>query len=349
MVGTFEAIGDAVTGGMMSRAVEPKAGEAEPGHTQETECLNCGAKLTGPYCHECGQHSHVHRTLGAFFHDFAHGVLHFEGKIWRTLPMLAWRPGELTRRYVDGQRARFVSPIALFLFTVFLMFGVLSATGHSNPNFGKNNDLATQQRDDESKLARLQQARAELVAKKLSTAQIDDKIGDAKGEVEVITMLRQRGITSAVLDKGSTVNSDIPWLNEAFQRAKQNPDLLIYKLKSNSYKWSWAIIPLSVPFIWLLFPFSRQFKVYDHIIFVTYSVAFMSLLVAIGALLSAVGFSSIAGLMLLVAPWHMYRQLRGAYGCSRWGALWRTSVLLFVAILVLTAFIVAMAALGALD
>ena len=162
-------------------------------------------------------------------------------------------------------------------------------------------------------------------------------------------MLRQRGITSAVLDKGSTVNSDIPWLNEALQRAKQNPDLLIYKLKSNSYKWSWAIIPLSVPFIWLLFPFSRRFKVYDHIIFVTYSVAFMSLLVAIGALLSAVGLSSIAGLLLLVAPWHMYRQLRGAYGCSRRGAFWRTSVLLFVAILVLTAFIVAMAALGALD
>ena len=53
-----------------------------------------------------------------------HGVLHFEGKIWRTLPLLAWKPGELTRRYIDGERARFVSPIALFLFSVFLMFAV---------------------------------------------------------------------------------------------------------------------------------------------------------------------------------------------------------------------------------
>ena len=349
MVGTFEAIGDAVTGGVFGRAVEPKAGEAAPGHTTETECLNCGSQLSGPYCHECGQHSHVHRTLGAFFHDFAHGVLHFEGKIWRTLPMLAWRPGELTRRYVDGQRARFVSPIALFLFSVFLMFGVLSATGHSNSHFAQSGDLAAQQRDDESKLAGLQKARSELVAKKLPTAQIDDRIGDAKGEIEVITMLRQRGITSAVLDKSSPFDSKIPWLNDAFQRAKQNPDLLIYKLKSNSYKWSWAIIPLSVPFIWLMFPFSRRFKVYDHIVFVTYSVAFMSLLVAIGALLSAVGLSAVAGLTMLVAPWHMYRQLRGAYGCSGWGALWRTSVLLCVAMVVLSAFIVAMAALGALD
>ena len=60
-------------------------------------------------------------------------MFNFEGKIWRTLPMLAWRPGELTRRYIAGERARFVSPVALFLFTVFLMFAVLNFTGALEP------------------------------------------------------------------------------------------------------------------------------------------------------------------------------------------------------------------------
>src|SRR4051812_37409011 len=125
-MGELEALGDAVTGGMVGRAVEPKAGEAAAhGHSGETDCLNCGALLSGSYCHDCGQHAHVHRTLSAFFHDFLHGVLHFEGKIWRTLPLLVWRPGELTRRYIEGQRATFVSPVALFLFSVFLMFAVM--------------------------------------------------------------------------------------------------------------------------------------------------------------------------------------------------------------------------------
>src|SRR3982751_1883776 len=131
MVGDFEALGDAVTGGIVGRAVEPKAGEASDGHTHETNCLNCGSELVGDFCYACGQHAHVHRTLSAFFHDFLHGVLHFEGKIWRTLPLLAWKPGELTRRYIDGERARFVSPIALFLFSVFLMFGVIGLTSNS--------------------------------------------------------------------------------------------------------------------------------------------------------------------------------------------------------------------------
>jgi hypothetical protein len=349
MVGNFEAIGDAITGGVLGRAVEPKAGEVSEGHTHEARCLNCGAALTGPYCHECGQHAHVHRTLGAFFHDFAHGVLHFEGKIWRTIPMLAWRPGELTRRYIDGQRARFVSPIALFLFSVFLMFGVLSATSNSSPHFGSTADLAAQQKGAEEKLAKLEETRARLAAQKISTTDLDDKIGDQKGEVELIKMMRQRGVTSAVINKDSEVDTDIPWLNQAFQKAKENPDLLLYKLKSNSYKWSWAIIPLSVPFVWLLFPFSRRFKAYDHTVFVTYSVAFMTLLVTAGALVSAAGFSGVASLIVLIVPWHMYRQLRGTYGCGRWGAIWRVSVLLFVALFVLIAFIVAMAALGVFD
>ena len=104
-MGGFEPVADVVTGGMLGRAVEPSAGESAEGHTEESVCLNCGTPLVGSHCHQCGQRAHVHRTVTAFFHDLLHGVFHFEGKIWRTLPMLAWRPGQLTRRYIDGQRA----------------------------------------------------------------------------------------------------------------------------------------------------------------------------------------------------------------------------------------------------
>jgi hypothetical protein len=349
MMGNLEALGDAVAGGMLGRAVEPRAGEGTEGHTHETNCLNCGAALTGPFCAECGQHAHVHRTLGAFFHDFLHGVLHFEGKIWRTLPLLAWKPGELTRRYVDGQRARFVSPIALFLFSVFLMFAVLSATGNISPNIGNKRDLAVQQQETQAEIVRLQKKRADLIAEKRPTISVDDDIKEEQASLEVIKMMRQKGITSAVLSKDASIQSDVPIFKEAFAKAKENPELVLYKLKSNSYKWSWAIIPLSVPFVWLLFPFSRRFRLYDHTVFVTYSLAFMTILVSVGTLLAAAGINAVAPVLLFIPPIHMYRQLRGAYGCGRWGALWRTVVLVVVAIIVLTAFILAMAALGIFD
>lgn len=94
-------------GGLTARAVEPRAGESAHG-SDHGLCISCGTRLVGEHCHACGQSGHVHRTVGAIGHELAHGVFHFEGKIWRTLPMLAFRPGELTRRYVAGERARFV-------------------------------------------------------------------------------------------------------------------------------------------------------------------------------------------------------------------------------------------------
>ena len=122
-----EAVGTVVEGGLFARAVDrANAGHApiqptEKGHFVETACLNCGSALAGPYCQQCGQKAHLHRTLGAFLHDLLHGALHFEGKTWRTLPELALRPGRLTRRYIEGERRKFVSPMALFLFSIFLM------------------------------------------------------------------------------------------------------------------------------------------------------------------------------------------------------------------------------------
>jgi len=344
----MEAIGDVASAGLLARVVEPNAGEASDGHTHERNCLNCGCALLGDYCHCCGQQAHVHRTLGAFFHDLLHGVFHFEGKIWRTLPMLAWRPGQLTRRYIDGQRASFVSPMALFLFSVFLMFAVVNATGNVNPNLATNNDLLKAEKDSQATIAGLKKAREASETDPAAIAKLEKKIRSEEEDLVIIRDLRRRGITEATFDRSSkmTVNSKLPWVQEAYHRAKQNPELLLYKVKSDSYKWSWALIPLSVPFLWLLFPFSRRFRTYDHVVFVTYSLCFMTLMIAAGTLIAAAGVPQVAGLIVFVPLIHMYRQLRGAYGVSRLGALWRTLVLSISAVLVLTAFIIMMVGLG---
>ncbi|MEA3041375.1 MAG: hypothetical protein QOC65_864, partial [Sphingomonadales bacterium] len=163
MSGALEGAGDAVTGGVLARAIEPRAGEAPAGHGDRPgNCLNCGAPLAGPFCHACGQPAHIHRTVAAWWHDLAHGVLHFEGKIWRTLPMLAWHPGRLTRRYIDGERARFVSPIALFLFTVFLMFAIFGMVGASLVDLDEApaREIAAEAGRAEAEAARLEARRA---------------------------------------------------------------------------------------------------------------------------------------------------------------------------------------------
>src|SRR4051795_10800909 len=183
----IEAVGDVVTGGLLARAVEPQAGEAaDKGHTHEKSCLNCGTKLTGPYCSACGQKAHVHRSVRAFLQDFVQGLFNFEGKIWRTLPMLAWRPGEMTRRYIAGERAHFISPVALYLFTVFAMFAVLNLTGEINPMHGKSfkEGLRTGITEDQKQLAALEVKRKAPVAAGKEVAALDRKIANHKEDIQ---------------------------------------------------------------------------------------------------------------------------------------------------------------------
>lgn len=420
MSGELAGIADIVTGAAIARAVEPDAGEGEG---SAEACLNCGAELAGAHCHACGQKARVHRTLHAFGHDFLHSVLHFDGKIWRTLPLLFWNPGQLTRRYVHGERAKFVSPLALFLFTVFLTFAAVSWLTPDNQTTifdpetaeadyqddrkeilddlakveagKKEADLKNQPgrewRDDEiarlqrdlkaldegrgsdvrqSEQAKLQitQAKAESAAK---IAQLEAQLlvareaGKPTGGIEksldaqrveekmmsgALTGLKQ--VASGKVD-GDWTFTDLVFpgskaLNKAAKDAMDNPQLVLYKIQSNAYKFSWALIPISAPFVWLLFFWRRRFKMFDHAVFVTYSLTFMMLLGVLCAFLIQFPATEWLGGLALAfyPPIHMYRHLHHAYETTRFGAFWRMIILSVFALAALTLFAMLIVTLG---
>jgi hypothetical protein len=353
MSGGIEGVGDAVTGGIVARAVEPGAGETVD--RAEGDCLNCGTALVGAYCHSCGQPGHIHRTVSAWWHDLAHGVLHFEGKIWRTLPMLAWHPGQLTRRYIHGERARFVSPLALFLFSVFLMFALFSAL-HVSPLGIHEDDLTSgierEIRDTDRRVATLEAQRGRAAAARQDTAAIDEDLAEARRERAALA--RSSAAVAAGEPRNIEINSGWKRLDEGVKKASENPQLLFYKLQTNAYKYGWALIPISLPFLWLLFLHRRryreEYKAYDHLVFVTYSISFMSLALIAAVALSSIGISGgpLAIVVLIVPPVHIYRQLRGAYLLSRFSAAWRTAVLLVFASIAMGFFGLLLLALGVL-
>jgi hypothetical protein len=202
---------------------------------------------------------------------------------------------------------------------------------------------------EKAKLAQLEADRTRAAAAKAPTAALDRRIEEERAGIKTLELLRDRGVTDAALSRAPTVRTNLPWLQQAYVRASENPKLLIYKLKTNAYKFSWALIPLSVPFLWLLFPFSRRFRLYDHTVFVTYSLSFKSMLIIAALLLGTIGLGSIGSLAFVVPPIHMYVQLKGAYGLTRLGALWRTVLLVSFAFLAVTFFGLLLLTLGVLD
>lgn len=88
-----------------------------------THCENCGTKLEGPFCHRCGQHDFdVHRSFGHVFLEVLENLFHFDGKFFRNIVTLLFRPGVLTAEFNAGKRASQVPPFRLYIFTAFFFF-----------------------------------------------------------------------------------------------------------------------------------------------------------------------------------------------------------------------------------
>lgn len=159
MSGELEAAGALATAGAVAGVIEGREG----GPPAEGQCLNCGAQLSGAFCSQCGQNARPLRKLTQLLGEFLHNLFHFDTKAWRTLPMVLFRPGTLTRDYIYGKRARYISPLATFLLCVFALFFVFSWVGGGTEfgdGFGDAMEI-TQEDVDEAR-EELAQARAEL-------------------------------------------------------------------------------------------------------------------------------------------------------------------------------------------
>jgi hypothetical protein len=350
MAGEIEAAGELATGALLGRAVEPHAGEGHGGG--HGLCLNCGTALIGAHCHACGQAGHVHRSLSAMGHDILHGVFHFEGKLWRTLPMLAWRPGDLTRRYIEGERARFVSPMAIFLFSLFAMFAVFSWVGISAPTDLQSGNAIGKVIDARKALA---EQRDRAIERRDRHAVGDPRRTAAEEQIADLDHTLALMPTAEAIKDGkhndvhvsSTLSGWAP-IDHGIEKWNKNPSLMLYKLQSSVYKFSWLLIPLSLPFMWLLFFWKRHYKLYDHTVFVTYSIAFMSLffiaVTLVGALGLGHGWLPFAALAIPFA--HIVRQLKQAYRLRWTTAVLRAVILSIFIVFIVSIFLMLLVAMG---
>lgn len=104
-------------------------------------CKNCDAVTRGNFCQQCGQATHLHvPSAREFLHEFVAHYVALEGKLWRSLKLLFFKPGLLTREYIEGRRVRYVEPLRLYLtfsiifFFLFKLSGLELYNGDSAPS-----------------------------------------------------------------------------------------------------------------------------------------------------------------------------------------------------------------------
>nr|WP_279346146.1 DUF3667 domain-containing protein [Gramella oceanisediminis] len=101
-------------------------------------CLNCHLPLdlSDQYCPNCGQLNSTKKlSFKDFFEEFFSGVFAYDSRFQRTLRVLLFRPGKISKDYINGKRMRYANPFRFYLsasILFFLLFGLTVDLNNSN-------------------------------------------------------------------------------------------------------------------------------------------------------------------------------------------------------------------------
>jgi len=119
----------------VTSAVRPSTPGAQknPETPRSSNCLNCGAPLSGPFCAQCGQRDvPPYPSVRELAVDAFWELSGWDGRFATTLKALFRRPGMLTREFLEGRRARYISPLRLYLMASLVYFLIAAAAPNVN-------------------------------------------------------------------------------------------------------------------------------------------------------------------------------------------------------------------------
>jgi hypothetical protein len=349
-----ETAGAAVTAGLVAAAID---GQKKKGGPVNGVCPNCGSQIDGKFCAQCGQPANIHRTLGHMGAEFLRGIFNLDTRAWKTLPLLLFRPGTLTRSYIHGQRARYISPLAMFLLSVFTMFVVFGFTDGSRIGVSDpvQRAAALEEADAEVDAAR-RQVREALERGGISADTTDANsattdAADSAEEPQVFDFENQSiydEIRKSAESGELNVNTGWPALDAKLRENLLNPELAVYRIQNAAYENAFLLVPISLPLIWLLFIWRRGTTWFDHSVYILYSLSYVSLLFIFISLLAMIpGAAAVLVAPLLFASVvHSYFHLKGGYGLSWFSAAWRLPFQLAFAVIGLSIYLLVIIVLG---
>lgn len=273
-----------------------------------TPCANCATPLQGAWCHACGQHCEdYHRSVGHLATEALEGLIHLDGRLWRTLPDLMLHPARLTRAFIDGHRAPQIPPLRLFLVILLGVFVIGGLTGKANlvhinrgPQVGSTGRTATV----------------------IGPGDYDQLSPEERAKVQ--SALSK--VTVRIGDRPNLAASN--WLQERLTRTLADPERFQLVLEQWSERFAILMLPVSALLLSALFAFQRRFFFFDHTIFSLHSLSAMGVVLIVSMLLSTVA-DGWAFLLLIPAPIHLFAHMRGVYRTGVLGTLVRM-VLLFI-------------------
>ncbi len=283
----------------MNTESEPKLPAQQPGKALtmapnrlagSPACLNCGTELKGPFCFYCGQpDKNLMRFFPVLLRELLEDTFDFDSRFLRTIKPLLFKPGKLTRDYLEGRRFRYVPPLRLYIFSSIAFFflaalitgdAITVSRDHDDEPVEKTELSAEDQKDLQEALEKVDPALAAEVNRAIDEAQGEETGADEEDHSISFNGKDWDRETNPLIIPlmpdwvNDWVNDEIAESPEKGRQIEENPNLITDKIFDVLPVTMFVLLPM-VAFLfksWYLF--AKKFYL-EHLIFALHNHSFM--------------------------------------------------------------------------
>ncbi len=258
-------------------------------------CMNCGTDLKGPFCYYCGQpDKNLMRFFPVLMRELMEDFLDFDSRFVRTIKPLLFRPGRLTRDYLDGKRFRYVPPLRLYIFSSITFFFLMATLASDSIQMGSDVDgnavvgIHLEDEEQEELLDKLEQIdpqAAEEVNQALAEAQGAENDQEDGGSFNFNGEEWDRESNPLIIPMmpdwiNEWVNNEIAESPQKGREIEENPNLIVDKMFELLPVAMFVLLPVVALLLKFWYLFAKKYYV-EHLIFSLHSHSFLFVLIMI--------------------------------------------------------------------
>ncbi|KQS47830.1 hypothetical protein ASG38_10405 [Flavobacterium sp. Leaf359] len=251
-------------------------------------CLNCNYVVENKFCPNCGQeNTETRQSFHYLFTHFIEDLTHYDGSFWKTIKGLLFKPGYLTKTYLEGKRKKFVPPVKLYIFISFVTFFL--PTLLPGPSLIKFNE----KKDVEKQEVKTTKEEVNKESEK-GLKEMNDEVEEELSGIDLPNRPRIKNLTQ--LDSIQKNSQKAEKLSD-FEYSAAKKIIKILKSKNRAELWNKAMesfvhtlpkvlflyMPIFAFFLWLMHD-KKKWYYFDSGVFTLHYFSFLLLVITIGML-----------------------------------------------------------------
>ena len=251
-------------------------------------CLNCNYVVENKFCPNCGQeNTETRQSFHYLFTHFIEDLTHYDGSFWKTIKGLLFKPGYLTKTYLEGKRKKFVPPVKLYIFISFVTFFL--PTLLPGPSLIKFNE----KKDAEKQEVKTTKEEVNKESEK-GLKEMNDEVEEELSGIDLPNRPRIKNLTQ--LDSIQKNSQKAEKLSD-FEYSATKKIIKILKSKNRAELWNKAMesfvhtlpkvlflyMPIFAFFLWLMHD-KKKWYYFDSGVFTRHYFSFLLLVITIGML-----------------------------------------------------------------